>query len=250
MLTLSFKGVVCKLIKLLIADSSEIFTDALTAALGNRFDIHVCADGPSALEALQREHPDVLIINLMLPCMDGLTLLQQSCYQPPIILAIVMHLSAYVEQSVAALGIDYTLISPSVNSVVLRLTDLIRQHSALPVSADLQSRTIHHLHQLGFPVHLDGYKQLCVALPLFARNPQQLLTKELYPAIAKQFDHKDIRAVERSIRKAIRDTWKCRDNATWRKYFSFNSQGYIPCPTTKEFLCRIAEILRSEAGLS
>ena len=236
--------------KLLIADSSEIFTGALTAALGNRFDIHVCGDGPSALDALQQEQPDILILNLLLPYKDGLTLLQESCYQPPIILAIAMHLSAYVEQSVAALGIDYTMISPSVSTVVLRLNDLIRQYSALPDTADLQSRTVHHLHQLNFPVHLDGYKQLCVALPLFAQNPQQLLTKELYPAVAKQFDHKDIRAVEHSIRKAIRAAWKYRDNATWRKYFSFNSQGYIFCPATKEFLCRMAEILRSEAGLS
>ena len=73
MLILSFGGEVCKLRKLLIADSSEIFTGALTAALGDRFDIHVCGDGPSALDALQQEQPDILILNLLLPYKDGLT---------------------------------------------------------------------------------------------------------------------------------------------------------------------------------
>lgn len=236
--------------KLLIADSSEVFVNALTSALRSQFDIFICTDGPSALESLQQIQPDILILNLMLPYQDGLTVLQESGYQPPVILAITMHLSAYVEQAVTALGIDYTMIAPSVDAVVLRLNDLIAQYTVPPGSVDLHARTIYHLYQLNFPSHLDGYKQLRFALPLFAQNPHQFLSKELYPAVAKHFAPKDIRAVEHSIRKAIRTAWKRRDNAIWRKYFSLNSQGYIPCPSTKEFLCRLAEILRSEAGLS
>lgn len=235
--------------KLMIADSSDIFTGALVSALDGQFDICVCADGPSALALLQQEHPDILILNLMLPYKDGLTLLQESAYHPPVILAITMHLSAYVEQNIAALGIDYTMISPSVNAVVLRLKDLVRQYTTPPESTDLNSRAVYHLHQLNVPTHLDGYQQLCIALPLFTQNPQQLLTKELYPAVAKLCGCKDSRAVEHSIRKAIQAAWKQRDNALWRKYFSLGPKGSIPCPTSKEFLCRLAEILHADAGL-
>ena len=236
--------------KLLIADSSEVFASALTAALGDQFDIRVCADGPSALHLLQLEQPDILIINLMLPYKDGLTVLQETSHQPPIILAITMHVSAYVEQAVTALGIDYTMIAPSVDTVVIRLKDLTAQYAAPADSTDLHARTVYHLRQLNFPNHLDGYQQLCVALPLFARNPDQFLTKELFPAVAKHFAGKDCRAVEHSIRKAIQAAWKHRDNAIWRKYFPLNANGYILCPTAKEFLCRMAQILRLEAGLS
>ena len=249
MLILYFGREVFKLQKLLIADSSDIFTGALASALGDCFDIRICADGPSALELLQQDRPDILILNLMLPYKDGLTLLQETSYHPPVILAITMHLSAYVEQTVTALGIDYTMIAPSVDAVALRLKDLAKQNAAPPESDDLSTSAIHHLHRLHVPTHLDGYRQLCIALPLFAQNPQQFLTKELYPAVAKLCGCKDSRSVEHSVRKAIQAAWKQRDNALWRKYFPLNSQGWISCPSNKEFLCRLAEILRSEAGL-
>ena len=234
---------------LLIADSSDIFSSALASALGDRFEICICADGPSALEHLQQKRPDILIINFMLPYLDGLSVLQRTAYQPPVILAITMHVSAYVQQKLTDLGIDYTMIAPSVNAVVLRLDDLLKQYCAPPDNTDLHSRILHHLHQLAIPTHLDGYGQLCIGLPLFAQNPHQFLTKELYPAIAKHYPGKDSRAVEHSIRKAIKAAWILRDNAMWRKYFVPNSRGMIPCPSNKVFLCRLADILRDECGL-
>ena len=232
--------------KLLIADGSSIFSSVLANALQDRFQITVCADGKTALELLQQEQPDALILNLMLPHTDGLTVLQKSAFHPRVILAITMHLSSYVEQSIAALGIDYTMVCPSVETVVTRLDDLTRQSSLSAESTDLQTLVKHHLRILNMPTHLDGYQQLCLALPMFTENPQQLLTKELYPEVAKQWGSKDGRSVEHSIRKAIQAAWHQRDNALWRKYFAVNNQGHIPCPTNKEFICRLAEILSTE----
>lgn len=232
--------------KLLIADSSGIFASALETALQQQFQVYTCGDGEAALELLIRLEPDILILNLMLPYKDGLTVLQETPFHPPVILAVTMHISAYVEQAVTALGVDYTLIAPSVETVVLRLRDLMQQYAAEPAGTDINDRVIHHLRQLNIPIHLDGYRQLCVAIPLFAQNPQQLLTKELYPAVAKLCNCKDGRSVEHSIRTAIFAAWQQRDNAIWRKYFSLGPNGTIACPTNKAFLCRLAEILRTE----
>ena len=229
--------------KLLIADSSDIFTGALAAALQEQFEIITCANGQLLPDLLAQYRPDILVLNLMLPYQDGLTVLKQAAYHPPVILAITNHMSAYIEQSVTALGIDYTMITPSVASVVSRLQDFIHQYSIPNVSADIHSQIIHHLHLLGFSTHLDGYRQLCIALPEYASNPQQRLTKELYPAVAALFPCVDSRSVEHSIRKAIRSAWNHRDNAIWRKYFPMNANGSIPCPTNKEFICRLAEFL-------
>lgn len=235
--------------KLLIADSSDIFTSALDAALREHFQVITCADGNSALELLQSLRPDILILNLMLPYKDGLMVLQQANYHPPVIMAITTHMGAYVEHAIMTLGIDYTMISPSVEAVVLRLRDLLRQYDTPPDSMDVEGWTIHHLHLLNIPTHLDGYRQLCLALPMYARNPQQLMTKELYPAVARLCGCKDGRSVEHSIRKAIQAAWKHRDNAIWRKYFAFGPQRTIPCPTNKEFLCSLAEILNSRNSI-
>ena len=234
---------------LLIADSSEIFTSALEAALQKQFQVITCADGNSALELLQSLRPDILILNLLLPYKDGLMVLQQANFHPPVIMAITTHVNAYVEHAIMTLGIDYTMISPSVEAVVLRLQDLLQQYSAPVDSMDVESWAVHHLHLLNFPTHLDGYRQLCLALPMYARNPQQLMTKELYPAVARLCGCKDGRSVEHSIRKAIQAAWKHRDNAIWRKYFAFGANGTLACPTNKEFLCILAEILNSRNSL-
>lgn len=231
--------------KLLIADSSDIFISALAAALEGQFQIQVCSDGQSALELLQQEQPDILILNLMLPHKDGLTVLQQTAFHPSVILAITMHMSVYVEQAVTSLGIDYTMIAPSVESVVLRLRDLLGQYTAPTAHADPSASAVHHLHLLNVPTHLDGYRQLCLALPMFAQNPQQLLTKELYPAVARLCGCPDGRAVEHSIRKAIHAAWRQKDNAIWRKYFTLHPGKKNACPTNKEFLCRLVEILNA-----
>lgn len=235
--------------KLLIADSSEIYTAALASALGGQYHLFVCHDGDTALELLRQETPDILILNLMLPHKDGLTVLQQTTFHPQVILAITMHMSAYVEQAVTALGIDYTMIAPSVEAVVLRLQDLLEQYAAPANNTDPGAKIVHHLRLLHFPTHLEGYHQLCLAIPMFAKNPQQFLTKELYPAVARLCDCKDSRAVEHSIRNAIQAAWKQRDNAIWRKYFTLGPRGTIPCPTNKAFICRLAEILSADASI-
>lgn len=230
--------------KILIADSSAVFSGALASKLKAEFQIAVCADGYAARDLLPNYQPDILILNLMLPYMDGLTLLQESSFQPRVILAITMHMTRYLEQAVYTLGIDYTLIAPTAQVVVQRLRDLLRQYRLPPKTEDLHTKVSYHLNMLGIPAHLDGYRQLAAALPLFAENSQQLLTKELYPAVAGICGSKDSRAVEHSIRKAIQAAWRHRDIAIWRKYFSVRDI----CPTNKEFICRLAEMLLSPSS--
>ena len=235
--------------KLLIADSSESFTNKLAGELQAQFQVFTCSDGEKALELLSAYQPDILILNLMLPYVDGLTVLQESTFRPSMILAITMHMSAYVEQAVHTLDIDYTMVAPSPESVALRLRDLLKRYDTVSDSGDTHGWTVHHLHLLNVPTHLDGYRQLCIALPMFAGNPRLLLTKELYPEVAKRCGCQDGRAVEHSIRKAIQAAWRQRDNVTWRKYFSCSSRSHANCPTNKEFICRLAEILSTEAGI-
>ena len=234
--------------KVLIADSSQVFTDALAGILKTKFEVMTCADGRCAKECLIAWQPDILILNLMLPYVDGITLLQEAEFQPSVILAITMHMSAYVEQAVTALGIDYTMIAPSVRAVARRLEDLLAHYTAPDDKTDINARIQHHLRLLNVPNHLNGYRQLCIALRMFCENPHQILTKELYPDVAKRFGCQDGRNVEHSIRKAICAAWKHRDNANWRKYFSPGPRGRIKCPTNKEFICRLTEILSFDSG--
>ena len=91
---------------LLIADGSESFVSMLIGELGAQFQIRTCADGEEALKLLPQYQPDILILNLMLPYVDGLMVLQKCSFRPSLILTTTMYMSAYVEQAVHALEID------------------------------------------------------------------------------------------------------------------------------------------------
>lgn len=227
--------------KLLIADSSEPFTDALSKVFRNEFDLQICHDGETALELLLSFRPDVLILNFMLPFKDGLTVLQESAHTPDVILAVCPYVNAYIEQAAVSLGVQYIMIMPTVNALRVRLMDMVA--NATSPKADLAGQTTLHLHSLNFLTHLDGYHQLCVGIPLLAENPNMRMSKELYPAIAKHFGLRDARTVEHSIRKAIASAWNCKTDAVWAKYFPPDTHGTIPCPSNKEFISKLAQML-------
>lgn len=231
--------------KLLIADASEPFTDALKAVFQNEFTLQICHDGETALEQLVSFRPELLLLNLNLPYKDGLTVLQQSVHRPQVILAISTYLSSYVEQTAAALGVQYIMTMPTVNALRVRLMDLVKT-MVLP-GQDVSAQAAVHLHALGFRTNLNGYRQLCVGLPIFAANPGMSLSKEFYPVVAAKFALPDARTVEHSIRKAIEDAWKHKSNTIWVKYFPPGPDGSIPCPTNKAFLSRLAEFLQASS---
>ena len=57
--------------KLLIADGNEEFRRALAAELQGAYHVRCCGDGKEALSLLRSFVPDVLVLDLMLPGMDG-----------------------------------------------------------------------------------------------------------------------------------------------------------------------------------
>ena len=219
--------------KLLIAENSEAFRYALEKTFENEFEIRTCQDGEAVLELLSTYRPDAMILNLMLPVKDGLTVLQESAFLPSAILGVTHFVNDYIVQRAMELGGGFMLITPCLSAVRARLTDLLEQDCPSKkedTAADL-------LHRLNFPTHLDGYQQLCAGIPLFAADPAQRLTKELYPAIAACCGNKDYRVVEHSIRSVIKIAWKNRDPAVWEQYFP----GMEECPSNKVFIARLAE---------
>jgi len=228
-------------LKLLIADASEPYTDALEAIFKNEFDLRICHDGESALETLLTFQPDALVINFQLPYKDGLTVLQQSAHRPRVIIGLAPFVSPYMEQAIVNAGVQYVMIMPKVECLRVRLMDMLA--TMTEEKKDLSGQTALHLHMLNFRTHLDGYHQLCIGVPLFFRNPDICLSKELYPAIAAELGLPDPRTVEHSIRKAIEDAWYHRDPAVWAGFFPPNAAGKIPCPSNKKFFTAIAEKL-------
>lgn len=231
------------MLKLLIADSAEPYAAALADVFSSEFETRICTDGESALTELLEFRPEVLILNLQLPYKDGLTVLQEAAYLPRHILATTSFLSPYVERCASSFGVAYTMITPSVATVRVRIMDMVHREDTFDQPMDLLAAVTTHLHILNFMTHMDGYHQLCKAIPLYYNDPNQRLTKELYPAVAEACSCTDGRSVEHSIRKAIEAAWKVRNLPIWSKYFPLNDSGDITCPTNKEFISRLVQML-------
>ena len=96
------------------------------------------------------------------------------------------------------------------------------------------------LRRLNIPVHLSGYRQLCVAIPKFSQDISQSMCCELYPAVAKELGYMDWRAVEFAIRRTILAAWERRDPDVWEEYFP----GAAKAPTNKQFIATLAQRIK------
>ncbi len=225
--------------KLQIVDGSEVFCSALKELLPNTFEIDICMDGAAATTRICSFRPDILVLSAMLPCNDGFYVLQtvQNAGVRPMVLVLTPLVSDYVYERVAELEVDYMLPKPCDMHAVVSCIENFRD-ACLGEISPIQNRVRNLLFSLGFRTNLCGYRYLFSALCILWENPGQSLTKELYPAVAKE--HKGSwQQIEHGIRLSIADAWADRTRDGWRIYFP-NEKAK---PTNSVFLTRMAQCL-------
>lgn len=241
-------------LKLLIAEGTEDFRIALADTLRGAYTLRECSDGIQALHLMQTFCPDVVVLDLMLPGLDGITLLQRAVEAElhPMVLATTRFHNDYVIESAQALGVGYIMVKPcELRATVARLADLSQRiHPVRVVRPDPKTYVSNVLLALGVPTRLKGYAYLREAILRMAEDPGQPITKELYPAVAAAFKTENAKIdrthVERSIRSAIGVAWKARDEQLWAMYFLPKGDGKVRCPSNGEFISRLADSLIRE----
>jgi len=227
--------------KLLIADCNEDYRAALTAALQNNYHIFCCRTGTEALAMLYQEQPDILVLDLMLPELDGLTLLERITSKGicPMVLAATPILSDYVFSCAQRLGIEYLVRKPcDIDAIASRIRDLSRRLKVPESKADPASYVSNLLLSLNISTKHNGFAYLREAVLLMAKDPSQSVTKILYPEVAHICGcHKE--NVERSIRTALDKAWEKREPDKWQTYFPGAQQR----PSNAVFISRLAEAL-------
>ena len=110
-----------------IADSAEDFCTGLTAALQRADGFHVigtAVDGDQALRMIEERKPDILVLDLMLPKRDGISVLKaiSQMERKPLTLATSAFVTEYVSMAAANLGVRYLMLKPcDLSAVVERL---------------------------------------------------------------------------------------------------------------------------------
>lgn len=220
--------------KVLIADSSEEFPAALAAELEPELRCIRCARGDEALDLIRAWQPEVLVLDLSLPGLDGIGLLRQLEVRP-LVLAILDVRSIYVQSALEELDVQYAIRKPArADQVADRVRDMLRLTAGapnVPFAAEVLTR-------LGLSSGRQGFQHLLTALPELSGHRDQRLSKELYETIARR-SNSSAASVEKAIRDTIRAGWRDGDRAVWRQYFP----GITSCPANKEFLFRMADVL-------
>ena len=229
--------------KILIADPSAGFGQTVCQMLGDVFHMMCCQDGGKALELLDQERPHLLVVDLTLPGVDGLTLLRYatSMSPRPICLVITRFLSPYIEDTLSDLAVDYVMRKPcDLQALMDRITDLVGLEPARPTC---DPSITNALINLNVSDRRQGFPCLEQAVYLYIQKPGISMTKELYPTVAEQTGRSPS-GVERLIRGCIQGAWDRRNEKIWRLYFNTDRHGHVLRPTNSAFIAAVADHLR------
>ena len=242
--------------KVLVADASEIFCKEIAEKLRQTENLELlgyAVDGDEAIQMTLKHQPDVLVLDLMLPKNDGISVLEAiaGMDKKPVTLATSRVITDYVASAAANLGVRCLMLKPcDMSALVERLEQILDGENLLTPErsndkCSIESMVTGIIHEIGVPAHIKGYQYLRTAILLAFRDSDIInsVTKMLYPSVAKKYATTTSR-VERAIRHAIEVAWDRGDIDTLNSYFGYTIQNNRGKPTNSEFIAMIADNLR------
>ena len=241
--------------KVLLADANEDFRRVLRESIEQEEGFWVAGetgDGGELLRRMELLRPDLLVMDVLLPGVDGLSLLRQA-KEREIPMPKVILVSAFCTDQVVgeamALGVSYFVPKPcEPNALLDRMQSVFGKPATPEERADaLKNLVTAVIHEIGVPAHIKGYQYLREAIIITVNDMEVInaVTKVLYPAVAKRFATTPSR-VERAIRHAIEVAWDRGDLETLQKYFGYTVSNSKGKPTNSEFIAMIADRLTLE----
>ncbi|HBK68532.1 MAG TPA: sporulation transcription factor Spo0A [Firmicutes bacterium] len=182
--------------------------------------VEVANDGVQTLEMIRTTNIDLLLLDMIMPKLDGIAVLERMKMmnnKPKIII-----LSAFGHEEMTRkavnLGADYFIVKPfDLQILAQRIREICGVKSQVHINypqkslrqeAEAEQEVTDILQELKIPPHFKGYTYLRRAILLCIKEPVLVneVTKKLYPRIAEEFNSTPNR-VERSMRFAIETAW-------------------------------------------
>ena len=266
-------------IKIVLADDNKDFCQVLKEYLSNEEDIEILGiakDGVEALQLVQEKQPDLLVLDVIMPHLDGLGVIEKlnamNLEKMPKIIVLSAVGQDKITQTAINLGADYYIVKPFDFVIFInRIRELVLNKPVSPqvktkpvaelqmmrtneapkaATGNIETEITNIIHEIGVPAHIKGYLYLREAIKMVIDNVELLgaVTKELYPSIAKKFNTTPSR-VERAIRHAIEVVWSRGKVDTINKLFGYTVHTTKGKPTNSEFIAMIADKLRLEHSI-
>jgi len=248
-------------IKTLIVDDNKDLLTMISNFLNEREEVEVVdavSNGYECLEVMKEKDVDVLILDLIMPNLDGLGVIKELKKKNNDVKIILLTAfgQEFVVNKVMDYEIDYFILKPFsllnlVNIIIDVSKDVNKVMSAKLEALELEKDISSFLHEIGIPAHIKGFKYLreCITMVYNDNDLLGRVTKILYPDIAEK--HKTTASrVERAIRHAIEVAWNRGNFDLIEEMFSYSVNVNKAKPTNSEFIALVADRLRIERELS
>ncbi len=241
-------------IRVFIADASRDSAELLRSLFEREEDLTVVGTagrGDDALRRFPESGADLLLCDLLLPGLDGLSLLRRLRAEGALPHAIV--LSGFFNDSIAravSTAADYYLPKPCSAEELLRLIRECVIGTKQNVLLGERAAVRRALQLACVMPHLDGFRYLTSALERTWADPSLLrgVTKSLYRDVAREFGTTPA-CVERSMRSAIERAWERMDADTRSRLFGPQAAGWNRAPSNVPFLTAMTAFLESGDGM-
>ncbi|MBI1877109.1 MAG: response regulator transcription factor [Chloroflexi bacterium] len=199
-------------VKILIVDDEPAIVNMLAYNLKRaNYEVLIARDGEEALAQAKREQPDLLILDLMLPRLDGLEVCRALRRERDVPIIMLTARDAEVDRVVGLeLGADDYVVKPfSVRELLARVKNVLRRSTPGPAStapATLRAGPLlidaaRHVAQLD-GVELELTAQEFGLLHTLASHAGQVLSREQLLAQVWGYDYYgDLRVVDAAIKR-------------------------------------------------
>ena len=245
-------------IKVLLVDDNTQLVDMVKEYFSSHAVIEVsdvAYNGKECLSLLESKKYDLVLLDLIMPGMDGIKVLEE-CAKRNLnarIIVLTSYNSPEVIRKVSGLGIKYFMLKPFELSdleekiLLYSNNDVYNKKTIDLYYSDLQMSITKLLHELGVPSHIKGYTFIREGINLIYNDPNlsSAITKELYPIIAKKYETTPSR-VERAIRHAIEVSWNRANWELMEEIFGYSVDIDKAKATNSEYIVTLADKLRLE----
>lgn len=248
-------------ISVLLVDDNEKATAILNDFLSKQPRIKVvgiCEDGQQCLDFISNNNVDVVLLDMIMPNLDGIGVLEKSQYMnlghKPSFFVLSSLRNENMIAKACELGAKYYMVKPYDSELLYNRILQVCDEKKANLEPDkgygakkftsMDEKITSVFLMVGIPAHIKGFHYLREGVRLVMEDSMYInkITKELYPAIAKHFDTTPSK-VERAIRHAIEVAWNRGKIENINHVFGYQIYGKNDKPTNGEFIALMADRL-------
>ena len=240
-------------ISILIANENEEETNDVVNCLTNEnTTIDVAYNGKDAIDKIEEKTYDLIIVDLVLPQIDGFEVIERAKNlnrKTKVIVLSALSSKMFIKKA-TSLGVEYYMMKPASPEILIKRAKELCENDLQNLIVSQKNDSLKEIEEkitnifitVGIPAHIKGYQFLREAIKLAMGNPDIInsITKKLYPTIAEKFDTSASK-VERAIRHAIEVAWNRGKIENINSIFGLTVYTSNEKPTNGEFIALVAD---------